>query len=72
MLQDESAHVYICGDGAAMAKAVHSCLAGILEEHGGLSAEGAIQKLAAMTKEGSLIMSSTSFYFLGDRRFIVA
>jgi sulfite reductase alpha subunit-like flavoprotein len=55
LLLDEAAHVYVCGDGAAMAKDVHACLLSVLEKHGGLSPEESTAKLAALTKQGRYV-----------------
>lgn len=55
MLLYDAAHVYVCGDGAAMAKGVHACLLNNLVQHGGLSAEEAAEKLVSMTKQGRYV-----------------
>ena len=51
LLQHPAVHVYVCGDGASMAKDVHSTFLGILESAGGLSTADASAFLAAMTKQ---------------------
>ncbi len=55
LLLDDQAHIFVCGDGANMAKDVHSALLDVLEAHGGLSATEAAAHLAAMTKDGRYI-----------------
>ena len=49
------AHVYVCGDGAAMAKDVHAALAGVLRDQLGVSEAQAAAELAAMAKEGRYV-----------------
>lgn len=49
------AHVYVCGDGAAMAKDVHAALQAILRDQLGMSEAQATQELTAMTKEGRYV-----------------
>ena len=51
LLQHPAVHVYVCGDGASMAKDVQNTLVGILESAGGLSTADASAFLAAMTKQ---------------------
>lgn len=51
LLQHPSVHVYVCGDGASMAKDVHAVLISILESMGSLSTSDATAFLAAMTKQ---------------------
>lgn len=51
LLQHPAVHVYVCGDGASMAKDVQNTLVGILESAGGLSAGDASAFLTAMTKQ---------------------
>ena len=51
LLQHPSVHVYVCGDGASMAKDVHAVLISILESVGSLSTSDATAFLAAMTKQ---------------------
>lgn len=48
-------HVYVCGDGAAMAKDVQAALAGILRDQLGVPEAQASQELAAMAKEGRYV-----------------
>lgn len=55
LMLDDAAHIYVCGDGAAMAKGVHTCLLNLLVHHGGFSAEQAAEKLVAMTKQGRYV-----------------
>mgnify|MGYP003663984094 FL=1 len=46
----EGAHLYVCGDAAAMAPDVHETLTGIVESEGGLGREAAedyVRKLQA-------------------------
>ncbi len=50
-LLDAGAYVYVCGDGAGMAKDVHAALVGILQQHGGLSEEDAVGRMAALQQE---------------------
>jgi sulfite reductase alpha subunit-like flavoprotein len=47
--------MFVCGDGANMAKDVHAALTSILEIHGRLPATEAAAHLALMTKEGRYI-----------------
>ncbi len=48
---DAGAHLYVCGDAARMAKDVDDTLAVVLQQHGGMGAEGAAEYLHAMTAE---------------------
>lgn len=43
-------YVFVCGDGQDMAKAVHSCLSEILQEHGKMTEREAADKLMELTK----------------------
>lgn len=49
------AYVFVCGDGAAMAKDVHAALQMILRDRMGLSEAEAAAELAAMTKAGRYV-----------------
>lgn len=51
----DSAHIFICGDGADMAKDVHAALLDILQEHGAKSAEQAASHLSSMTADARYI-----------------
>lgn len=56
MVTAAGAHVFVCGDGAGMARDVHAALCAALEAHvEGMDAEGAAATLAAMTKEGRYV-----------------
>ena len=47
--------MFVCGDGAGMAKAVHATLCKVLEKKGGMDAAAAAAKLVEMTKEGRYV-----------------
>lgn len=51
LLQHPAVHVYVCGDGASMAKDVQNTLVDVLESVGGLTTADASAFLAAMTKQ---------------------
>ena len=55
LLTHEKAFIFVCGDGAGMAKDVHAALATILEQEGGMSSAEATAQLATMTKAGRYI-----------------
>lgn len=58
MIMLKGGYVFVCGDGAAMAKDVHAALVEIIAQHGGESAmdEDAAQKeLTRMAKEGRYV-----------------
>jgi len=55
LVRAEGARVFVCGDGAGMAKDVHACLEEVLRVHGGLGAAEATGLLAAMTREGRYV-----------------
>ncbi|MGB0515300.1 MAG: sulfite reductase [NADPH] flavoprotein alpha-component, partial [Wenzhouxiangellaceae bacterium] len=45
---ERGAHVYVCGDGQAMASDVHQALLDIIADHGGRGAEHAAEYLESM------------------------
>eukprot|EP00803_Ostreobium_quekettii_P006467 evm.model.scf_808.6 EVM.evm.TU.scf_808.6 scf_808:25755-30501(-) len=47
----QAGYVFVCGDGASMAKDVHDCLLAILQSAGRLTGQEAVTKLAEMSKE---------------------
>lgn len=49
---ERGAHVYVCGDAGYMAKDVHSALAAIVREKGGMSEDQATEYLNAMKQAG--------------------
>lgn len=49
------AHIYVCGDGAAMAKDVHAALQAIMKDKLGMSEAQAADELMAMTKQGRYV-----------------
>jgi NADPH-ferrihemoprotein reductase len=55
LIAKQGARVYVCGDGAAMAKDVHACLQSILAQQGGLSDAEAAAELAEMTRQGRYV-----------------
>jgi NADPH-ferrihemoprotein reductase len=48
-------HVYVCGDGAQMAKDVHATLLGVLRDERGLTEVEAAEELSAMAKAGRYV-----------------
>lgn len=48
---EDGAHVYVCGDAAAMAPDVHATLADVVGDVGGLSREGAEDYLAGLKRD---------------------
>ena len=50
-----SAHIFVCGDGAAMSKDVNAALLDILQSHGGKSLLQASAHLSRMTSEARYI-----------------
>ncbi len=50
-LHDEGGYFFVCGDASRMAKDVDAALHKIAEEHGGLSAEAAVEFIKAMKKQ---------------------
>jgi NADPH-ferrihemoprotein reductase len=51
----EGAHVYVCGDGASMAKDLHATLVALLRDAMGLSEVQAAEELTAMAKAGRYV-----------------
>ena len=50
LLLQQNATVFVCGDAKGVVKSVREAMAGILEQHGGMDAKQAQQKLLEMTK----------------------
>ncbi|KAI3429341.1 hypothetical protein D9Q98_005436 [Chlorella vulgaris] len=49
------ARIFLCGDGANMAKDVHACLLDILHKQGGRTEAEAAEQLAEMTRQGRYV-----------------
>ena len=54
-LLEEDAHVFVCGDGAGMAKDVHAALVEIIATQGGVEAAEAEAQLSTMAKAGRYV-----------------
>ena len=50
LLVEQGGSVFVCGDGAAMAKDVHAALLDVLQTGAGLDASAAAEMLVEMTK----------------------
>jgi len=46
------AHLYVCGDASRMAKDVHAALLSVVAQHGGKSADDAVEYLDALQRQG--------------------
>lgn len=55
MVVDDGGYVYVCGDGANMARDVHSALVEIVGSGGGDGGGSGVEKLGEMTREGRYI-----------------
>ena len=55
-IMEQGGTVYICGDGAHMAKDVRAALADILVKHGGMSGGEAESELQGMVSGGRLVV----------------
>ena len=53
--QHPPAAVYVCGDGAGMAKGVHAALLDILQQHSGMAPDAAAAHLSDMAKSGRYV-----------------
>lgn len=51
LILNKHAFVFVCGDGAGMAKDVHAALVGALVAHGGLSEADAAKRLTEMAQQ---------------------
>jgi sulfite reductase alpha subunit-like flavoprotein len=51
LILEKNAYVFVCGDGAHMAKDVHAALISVLVSHGGLSETDAAAKLTTMAQQ---------------------
>jgi sulfite reductase (NADPH) flavoprotein alpha-component len=49
---ENGAHLYVCGDATRMAKDVHAALLDVIAEHGGKSADDAVEYLNALQSQG--------------------
>lgn len=55
LLLDEGAFVFVCGDGASMAKDVHTCLRGVIKERKGCPEDDAEAFLRQMQQDGKYV-----------------